>query len=68
MGGGEPRRRVLRFLRGYASGAGLLLWFWVVCGDLAGSVRKLKSTSVYAALIAAISGPMPMMFMTRLRL
>ncbi len=30
--------------------------------------RKWTLASAYAALIAAISGPMPMMFMTRLRL
>ena len=52
----------------YASGAGLWVGFWVVCGDLAGSVRKWTPTSPYAALIAAISGAMPMIFMTRLRL
>ncbi len=61
-------RRVLRF-RGFVwlTGSG---WpaFAIPCGDLAGYGRKLKSTSAYAALIAAISGLMPMMFMTRLRL
>ena len=33
-----------------------------------GSDRKLKPTGPYAARIAAISGPMPIMFITRLRL
>ena len=42
--------------------------FSVLCGDLADDGRKLKPTSAYAALIAAISGLIPMMFMTRLRL
>ena len=40
----------------------------VPCGDLAGYGLKMKPTSAYAALIAAISGRMPMMLMTRLRL
>ena len=40
----------------------------VPCGYLAGYGLKMKPTSAYAALIAAISGRMPMMLMTRLRL
>ena len=42
--------------------------FAVPCGDLAGYGLKMKPTSAYAALIAEISGRMPMMLMTRVRL
>ena len=42
--------------------------FAILRGDSPEYGRKLKPTSAYAALIAAVSGPMPMMFMTRLRL
>jgi hypothetical protein len=51
-----------------AGGAGLWDGFWALYGGWGGCRRKLMSTSAYAALIAAISGPMPRMFMTRLRL
>ena len=37
-------------------------------GDLTGYGLGMKPTSAYAALIVAISGRMPMMLMTRLRL
>ncbi len=48
--------------------AGLWAGVSVLSGDLAGYGRELGRTSAYAVLIAAISGPMPKMFMTRLRL
>ena len=68
VGWGDPPRRVFWFLGICAAGAGFWAGFWVRCGDLAGWVRKGRPTSPYAALMAAISGAMPMMFMTRLRL
>ena len=37
-------------------------------GDLADDGRSMERRGAYAALIAAISGLMPMMLMTRLRL
>ncbi len=40
----------------------------VLRSDLAGYGREWKLTSAYAALITAISGTMPTMFMARLRL
>lgn len=49
---------------------GAVLWAGI-CGfggDLAEYRRKLRAVSAYAALIAAISGVMPMMLITRLRL
>ncbi len=52
----------LRLVRAYGPD------FAVLSGDLAGYGRKLKPASAYAALIASISGLMPMVFMTRLRL
>ncbi len=42
--------------------------FAVPRGDLAGYGLRRKPTSAYAAPIAAISGVVPMMVMTRLRL
>ena len=40
----------------------------VVSRDVAGYRRNCRRRGAYAVLIAAISGSMPMMFMTRLRL
>ncbi len=53
------------YLFGSRGLAGRLLPFRAA---MAGYRRKFEPTSAYAVLIAAISGPLPMMFMTRLRL
>jgi hypothetical protein len=52
---------VLRRLSGAVAG------FWVICGWWALLVGS-KLTSLYATASAAISGPMPRIAMTRLRL
>ena len=61
----EPIFRILEF---FAAGVALWAGFWVPCSGAPGDRRKMTPTSPYAAFIAAISGPMPRMFMTRLRL
>ncbi len=52
------------------SGTGADLWvgFRFPCVDVTGGGHKWVPTSPYAALIAAISGAMPIICMTRLRL
>ncbi len=50
----------------FAAGAGLGAGFRDRCFDVVGLGRKSTPMGAYAALIAAINGPMPMIAMTRL--
>jgi hypothetical protein len=52
----------------YAADAVLWSGFRGLCGGLVGCARKTLHREPYAALIAAISGAMPRIFMTRFRL
>ncbi len=69
------RQWVWVLLRDGFSGFGDLRRWRGVMGRILGSVRRyerrrtqIDADKPYAALMAAISGAMPMMFMTRLRL
>ena len=65
---GAAPRWIFRISGILAADAGLWAGFWPLCAGLARYGRKMTPARAYAASMAAISGRMPKMFMTRLRL